>query len=191
MMEKKNGVRTFNPANRGDWRKWLKANHTSTDPVCLVIFHKKSKTPNITYDEAVEEALCFGWIDNKGMKRDGESMYLQVVPRKEKSNWSQPNKERAAKMIAEGLMTKAGQHFIDVAKKSGKWDSAVGADVIPADLQKAFDKKKKAFQNFQAFAPSSRRLIIQWIADAKRPETRKQRIEKTVTLAAQNIKAKP
>src|SRR5688572_6063823 len=115
LMEKKNGIRTFNPVNRNAWRKWLAANCTSTEPVCLILFHKKSKTPNITYDEAVEEALCFGWIDNKGMKRDEESMYLQFTPRKEKSNWSKPNRERAERMIQEGLMTKAGQMFIDLA----------------------------------------------------------------------------
>lgn len=147
-MEKINGIRTFNPANRSAWRKWLADNHTSTEPVCLVIFHKKSKTPNISYDEAVEEVLCFGWIDNKGMKRDQESMYLQLVPRKEKSNWSKLNRERAEKMMKEGLMTKAGQIFIDLAKKFGKWDAALETDVIPPDLQKAFAKKKKPFRIF-------------------------------------------
>ncbi len=190
-MEKKNGIRTFNPANRSAWRKWLATNYTSTEPVCLIVFHKKSKTPNIAYDEAVEEALCFGWIDNKGMKRDERSMYLQFTPRKAKSNWSKLNRERAEKMIQEGLMTEAGQLFIDTAKKSGKWNASVEADVIPPDLKKVFDKKKKAFQNFQSFPPSSRRLIIQWIIDAKKVETRQQRIKKTVALAAQNIKAKP
>jgi uncharacterized protein YdeI (YjbR/CyaY-like superfamily) len=189
-MEKKNGVRTFNPANRKAWRKWLTANHTSTEAVCLVVFHKNSATPNISYDEAVEEALCFGWIDNKGMKRDAESMYLQFCPRKEKSNWSKPNRERAERMIRQRLMKKAGQVFIDIAKKSGKWDESLQADVIPPDLQNLFDKKKKAIQHFQGFAPSTRRLIIQWILDAKKPETRRDRIEKTVMLAGQNIKAK-
>jgi uncharacterized protein YdeI (YjbR/CyaY-like superfamily) len=125
------------------------------------------------------------------MKRDEESMYLQFSPRKENSNWSKLNRERAEKMIQEGLMKKAGQVFIDIAKKSGKWDASLEADVIPPDLQKAFDKKKRAFQNFKSFAPSSQRLIIQWVTDAKKAETRQQRIEKTVALAAQNIKAKP
>lgn len=189
-MEKVNGIRTFNPANRNAWRKWLAKNYVSTEPVCLVVFHKKSKTPNIAYDEAVEEALCFGWIDNKGMKRDDESMYLQFCPRKETSNWSKLNKERAERMIQQGLMTDAGQVFIDVAKKNGKWNAADDADIIPPDLQKSFNKNKKALQNFQAFAPSSRRLIIQWITDAKKAETREQRVEKTVALAAQNVKAK-
>jgi uncharacterized protein YdeI (YjbR/CyaY-like superfamily) len=189
-MEKINGIRTFNPANRSAWRKWLAKNYASTEPVCLIVFHKKSKTPNIAYDEAVEEALCFGWIDNKGMKRDDESMYLQFCPRKEKSNWSKLNKERAERMIQQGLMTDAGQVFVDAAKKNGKWNAADEADAIPSDLQKSFNKNKKALKNFQLFAPSSRRLIIQWIMEAKKAETREQRVEKTVALAAQNIKAK-
>jgi uncharacterized protein YdeI (YjbR/CyaY-like superfamily) len=190
-MEKVNGIRTFKPANRSAWRKWLAANHTSTEPVCLVVFHKKSKTPNIAYDEAVEEALCFGWIDNKGMKRDVESMYLQFCPRKEKSNWSKLNRERAEKMMREGLMTDAGQAFIDIAKRSGKWNASLEADAIPPDLLKVFAKNKRAVQNFQSFPPSSRRLIIQWIKDAKKAETRERRIEEAVKLAAENIRAKP
>lgn len=190
-MEKINDIRTFNPANRSAWRNWLAANYGSTEPVCLVIFNKKSKTPNITYGEAVEEALCFGWIDNKGIKRDDESMYLQFCPRRENSNWSGPNRLRAINMIEQGLMTDAGQVFIDIAKSSGKWNASLEADVIPGDLQKAFNKNKKAFKHFRSFTPSAQRFIIFWILEAKRVETRQQRIEKTVSLAAKNIKAKP
>lgn len=87
-------------------------NHTSQEPVCLVIYHKGSKTPNITYHDAVEEALCFGWIDNKGLGRDDDSMYLQLGPRKEKSSWSLLNKERAKRMIKADLMTPAGREKI-------------------------------------------------------------------------------
>lgn len=190
-MEKVNGIRTFNPASRSAWRKWLAAHHTSVEPVCLILFRKNSKTPNISYDEAVEEALCFGWIDNKGMRRDDESSYLQFCPRKEKSNWSKLNIERAEKLMREGLMTKAGQVFIDIAKKSGKWNGGATADEVPPDLQKRFDKKKEAFRNFQSFPPFSRRMIIGWIKDSKKQETRQRRIERTVELAAQNIRARP
>jgi uncharacterized protein YdeI (YjbR/CyaY-like superfamily) len=190
-MEELNGVRTFNPANRSAWRKWLSKNYTSTDPVWVAIYHKGSEKPNLTYADVVEEALCFGWIDNRANKRDEESMYLRVVPRKEKSSWSKLNRERAERMIKEKLMTKAGQVFIDLAKKSGKWDAALESDVIPPDAKKAFAKKKKAFENFQAFAPFSKRMIVQWITEAKRPETRKARIDKTVELATKNIRAKP
>lgn len=121
--EKINGVRTFNPANRNEWRKWLHENHASGEPVLLVIYHKNSRTPNLTYNDAVEEALCFGWIDNKGLSRDDDSMYLQVGPRKEKSNWSLLNKERVKRVIKAGLMTPAGQALIDAAKKNGKWSA--------------------------------------------------------------------
>ncbi|HYG19231.1 MAG TPA: YdeI/OmpD-associated family protein [Ohtaekwangia sp.] len=190
-MEKVNGIRTFNPTNRKAWRKWLASHYTSSEAVAVVIYGKNSKTPNLTYGDAVEEALCYGWIDNKAMKRDGESMYLQFVPRREKSNWSKLNRDRAEKLIAQGLMRKAGQRFIDLAKSSGQWDAALETDIIPADLQKAFNKKKKAYQHFQAFPPSSRRMILQWIRNAKRPETRAVRIEKTVALAAENIKSRP
>lgn len=120
-IEKINNIRTFNPANREEWRTWLADNHASTDPVCLVIYHKNSKTPNLTYADAVEEALCFGWIDNKGLSRDDDSMYLQVGPRKERSNWSLLNKERVKRMVKAGLMTPAGQLLIDAAKENGKW----------------------------------------------------------------------
>lgn len=123
-VEKINGVQTFNPANRDEWRTWLREHHNSSDPVCLVIYHKASKTPNLTYNDAVEEALCFGWIDNKGLSRDHDSMYLQVGPRKEKSNWSLLNKERVKRMIKAGLMTPAGQALIDAAKKNGKWTAS-------------------------------------------------------------------
>ena len=190
-MEKINGIRVFNPSTRATWRNWLATNHSSTEPVCLVLFHKKSKTPNLTYGDAVEEALCFGWIDNKGMKRDSESMYLQFCPRKENSSWSKLNRDRATKLIRDGLMTPAGQVFIDLTKRKGKWENSDETDSVPPELQKAFERRKKAFLNFQAFPPSSQRLIIKWIMDAKKSETRKQRIEKTVELASKNIWAKP
>ena len=121
MAKKVNGIRTFKPQNRLAWRKWLIINHTSTEPVFLIVFHKKSKSPNISYDEAVEEALCFGWIDNKRMNRDDQSSYLQFCRRKEKSNWSKLNRERAERMMRDGLMTDAGMVLIDAAKKDRRW----------------------------------------------------------------------
>lgn len=121
MAEKVNGIRTFKPQNRLAWRKWLIKNHTSTEPVLLIVFHKESKTPNISYDDAVEEALCFGWIDNKRMNRDDQSSYLQLCRRKAKSSWSKLNRERAERMMREGLMTDAGMALIDAAKKDRRW----------------------------------------------------------------------
>jgi len=189
-MEKVNGTRTFNPANRMAWRKWLSAN-TSPEPVCVILYRKSSKKHNLTYADSVEEGLCFGWIDNRGWPRNKESSYLRFAPRKENSKWSKLNVSRATRLIRDGLMTKAGQTFIDIAKKTGAWIAARDADRIPPDLQAALHRNKKALKNFQTFPPFTRRMINQWILDAKRPETRNARIKKTVTLAAKNIRSRP
>ena len=189
-MEIVNDTRTFHPASRAAWRKWLSTNK-SREPVCVVLYRKKSKKHNLAYADAVEEGLCFGWIDNRSWPRDEESSYLRFAPRKENSKWSKLNVERVTRLIREGQMTKAGLVFVDIAKKTGAWTAASEADEPPADLKKAFSKNKKAYKNFQAFAPFAKRMINQWVLDAKRPETRGERIKKTVKLAAKNIRARP
>ena len=190
-MELKNNIKTFHAKTRKEWRAWLKKNHQSEKSVWLIIYHKQNKTPSVYYEEAVEEALCFGWIDSKGNKRDSGSFYLYFAQRKPKSNWSKPNKERVERMIEAGLMTETGQQMIDLAKKTGTWSALddVQNAVIPADLKALFTKNKTASKNFAAFPPSSKRGILEWILNAKRPETRDKRIKQTVELAAKNIKA--
>jgi len=191
MIELKNGIRTFHAKSRNEWRKWLEINNQSEKSVWLIIYHKDNRTKSVKYDEAVEEALCFGWVDSKPNKRDNESYYLFFAQRKPKSNWSKDNRLRAEKMIKAGLMTMNGQKLIDLAKQTGTWEALVDVQnsVIPADLQRLFDKNKSAYKNFQAFPPSSKRIILEWILNAKKPETRLKRIEETVDLAAKNIKA--
>src|SRR5688572_24652997 len=120
-METNNGVETFYAKTRKEWRKWLAKNCQSKKSVFLVIGHKNSKTKSVSYNESIEEALCFGWIDSKANKRDSESFYLQFTPRKPRSNWSKPNIVRVERMIEEGLMTEHGQRTIDIAKQTGKW----------------------------------------------------------------------
>lgn len=190
-MAPKSNTPSFHANTRKEWRKWLDKYSESEKFVWLIIYHKSSATKSVDYEEAVEEALCFGWIDSVRNKRDSESSYLYFAPRKPKGNWSTSNKERVARLIKDGLMTPRGQALIDLAKQTGTWDTLTDAQnaVIPDDLQKLFAKNKTAFKNFQAFSASSKRLILEWIATAKRPETRKQRIEQTVELAAKNIKA--
>jgi len=190
-MELHNNLPTFHARTRKEWRRWLEKKGASEKSVWLIIYHKASDTRSIYYDEAVEEALCFGWIDSVAHKRNKESKYQFFTHRKPKSNWSKINRERAERMIASGLMTPAGQKLIDLAKKTGTWEAMVDVHnmVIPPDLQKQFDRNKKALKNFQAFSPSSRRIILGWIHSAKKPETRKKRIEETVRLAKDNIKA--
>jgi uncharacterized protein YdeI (YjbR/CyaY-like superfamily) len=190
-MEAKNGTKAFYAKTRDEWRKWLAENCQSEKSVCLIVYHKKSKTPSVHFREAIEEAVCFGWVDSKANKRDDESFYLFFSQRNPKSSWGKVSKERAEKMIEEGLMTQHGQALVDLAKKAGTWEALADAHnaVIPDDLQKLFDTNKTAFKNFQAFSLSSKRIILEWILKAKKPETRQQRIVQTVELAENNIRA--
>jgi len=190
-METNNGIPAFYASTNEEWRNWLDEYGAREKAVCLILYHKKSKTPCIDYKESIEHALCFGWIDSKANKRDEESSYLQFTPRKPKSNWSNVNKERVARMIAQGLMRPGGQAMIDLAKANGSWEMLADAQnaIIPWDLQKMFDKNTLASENFQRFSPSSRRMILEWITKAKKEETREKRIVQTVELAAKNIKA--
>lgn len=116
------GIRAFYPTTVEEWREWLNQNCTNEKAVWLITYHKNSKMPGISYNEAIEQALCFGWIDSKAKKRDTESSYLKFTPRKPGSNWSKSNIERVRQLISHGLMTPHGQALIDIAKKSGKWN---------------------------------------------------------------------
>lgn len=155
------------------------------------MFRKETAVPSLTYEQAVEQALCFGWVDSKANKRDDQSFYLFFAKRNPKSKWSKPNRERIAKLITKKLMTPAGMEMVDLAKKTGTWDALqqVEESIIPEDLQAAFDKNKPALKNFMAFPPSSKKIILGWILDAKRPATREKRVGETVLLAAKNIRA--
>jgi uncharacterized protein YdeI (YjbR/CyaY-like superfamily) len=190
-MEVHSGIKAVAARSGKEWRKWLEKNHAREKCVWLIIYGKKSNKKSIYYDEAVEEALCFGWIDSKGNKRDEESYYLYFAPRNPKSKWSKINKKRVESLISRGLMTPAGLKMITLARETGTWDALTDIDniVVPDDLNEMLRKNKKAFEYFEAFPPSSRRIILEWISNAKRPETRQKRIRETVALAATNKRA--
>jgi uncharacterized protein YdeI (YjbR/CyaY-like superfamily) len=190
-MEKHKGFEAVIAKSRKVWRQWLVKNHKKEKFVWLIIFHKGCSTKSVYYAEAVEEALCFGWIDSKPNKRDKESSYLSFAKRSPKSKWSKINRERVQTLTKQGLIMPAGQEMIDLAKASGTWEAltVIDNETMPEDLQKKFDRNKTAFKNFKAFPPSSRKIILHWIAEAKRPETRKTRIDETVRLAKENIRA--
>jgi uncharacterized protein YdeI (YjbR/CyaY-like superfamily) len=120
-METNKGVEAFHAKTRLQWRKWLEKNCEKKQAVYLIIYHKKSKTKSVYQDEAVEEALCFGWIDSAKNKRDPESAYQKFSPRRPISNWSDINIKRAKRLIKDGFMTEAGQRAIKIAKDKGKW----------------------------------------------------------------------
>jgi uncharacterized protein YdeI (YjbR/CyaY-like superfamily) len=150
-----------------------------------------SSVASIRYPEAVEEALCFGWIDSRPNVRDGESYYLLFTQRSPKSKWSALNKRRVAALTRAGLMTSAGKAMITLAKRTGTWTALNASDkmIIPRDLAAAFKKNGAAKKNFDAFPPSAKKAILEWINSAKQPETRKRRVTETASLAAKNIRA--
>jgi uncharacterized protein YdeI (YjbR/CyaY-like superfamily) len=182
---------TFYARDRREWRAWLEQHHATARGVRLIYYKKESGKPCVIYIDAVEEALCFGWIDSKANTRDHESIVQLFTPRKAKSVWSKVNKQRIEKLMAQGLITPAGLARIEAARQNGSWDAlnAIDALTIPPDLEAALAANHTAQANFDAFPPSSKKIILFWIASAKRPETRAKRVEETVTLAAQNIRA--
>lgn len=186
------GIPAFHAADRDAWRAWLAANSEQCSAVWLVLTKQSSALPSVGYAEAVEEALCFGWVDSKTLRRDDESRYQRFSPRNPKSTWVRSNRERAERMIAEGRMTPPGQAAIDLAKRTGTWDilADVEEGIIPDDVQHALDAKPAAAANFATFPPSSRLQILAWIVTAKRPETRAKRIAETVDLAAEGKRAR-
>lgn len=190
-MEVKDGIKIFHAKTRKAWRSWLEKNHKKEKGVWLVMYRKESKVPYVNYNDAVEEALCFGWIDSIKKKRDDGSSVQFFSPRKAKSNWSKLNRERVSKLTKQGLMTPAGQAMIDLAKDTGSWTALEDIEniVIPPDLKKRFSRNVKALRNFDAFPPSSKKIILLWISNAKAPETRRKRIDETVALAKKNVRA--
>ncbi len=182
---------SIHPKTRSEWRRWLKENHTRAEGVWLISYKKGTGRPRLEYDEAVEEALCFGWIDSKPGRLDEERSMLWFAPRKPRTGWSRINKERVEKLIRAGLMTTAGLAKIQTAQEDGSWSAldAVEALQIPPDLARALAANPTAQSYFDAFPRSVKRAILEWISNAKKAETRARRIEETVRLAAQNIRA--
>jgi len=187
----KDGIKTFYAEDRTAWRAWLAENHTTETRVWLIIYRKQSGTPSVYYDDAVNEALCFGWIDSKPNKRDGESYYQFFSRRNPKSKWSGVNKRKVEELSAQGLMTEAGWAVIELAKQNGGWTALDEVEnlVIPEDLQAQFDATPGSQANFDGFSKSAKRGILDWISSAKQAETRAKRILETVTLAARGEKA--
>lgn len=175
---------------RAAWRRWLEKNHASTGSIWLVI-DKKTSGGTLSYDDVVEEGLCFGWIDSRTRPLDERSYMLLFSPRKPKSGWSRTNKERVQRLLAEGRMAPPGQAKIDAAKRDGSWSSldAIENLELPPDLAAAFEANATARSEFDRFTRTARKIILLWIASAKRPETRARRIEETVRLAAIGLRA--
>ena len=179
-------MRTIRAGDRAQWRAWLRANCESAGEVWLVIQHVRSATPSVRHDDAIEEALSFGWIDSLARKHDAESWCQRFSPRNPRGAWSNVNKALVEHLTAQGLMTPHGQAAIDLAKRTGAWWLLTDAQngVIPDDLREQLAANAVAAGDFDAFSPSTKRATLEWIAKAKRPETRQRRITQTVECAA-------
>lgn len=169
---------------RKAWRKWLEKNHAKKSCVWLVFYKKHTGKPSVPYEDAVEEALCFGWIDSRVKSVDQESYVQKFSKRKPTSTWSASNKKRVQKMIRLGKMTEAGLIVIEQAKRNGAWSRLEVIDklVVIPELKAALSRNKEAGEQFRRIPISQKKQFLWWIETAKREETRNKRIEKTIEL---------
>jgi uncharacterized protein YdeI (YjbR/CyaY-like superfamily) len=180
------------PADRADWRSWLAAHHAAPGGVWLVLPRRGAgRDVAFTYEDAVREALCFGWVDSTARALDDTRTMLWLAPRKPGSGWAGTNKRRVAELEAEGLMTEAGRRAVEAARADGSWSllDDVEAGVVPDDLAAALAAVPGAREAWDAFPPSARRVALAWVAQARRPETRLRRVSETARKAGRGERA--
>ncbi len=176
--------------DRETWRAWLARHHATDKSIWLILLKKGSGEPRLTLDEAVEEALCFGWIDGQLRRIDDRSHMIRFSPRKPGSVWAESNKARVEKLIAAGRMTEAGMAAVRAAKERGTWEagSPERLDHTPPDLAEALAAEPAALDRWRTWAQSHRRQYVYWVLEAKRPETRARRVGDVVRRAESGLK---
>ena len=182
----------FYPTSQKEWRQWLQENHASQQSVWLVYYKKETNKPTVSWSDAVDEALCFGWIDSKKISIDKETSRQFFSKRKAKSTWSKINKNKTERLIANGLMTKIGFESIEIAKQNGSWTVLDNVEelIIPNNLEKAFKANPGSKDFFLSLSKSTRKGMLQWIALAKQTETIQRRVNEIAELASQKLKPK-
>ena len=182
------GTRPLQLRTPAEWRRWLEAHH-DTETEALLFLSKKSVPDGVHYEEALEEALCFGWIDGKLRAHDARVFVQRFTPRRPDSIWSESNRRRVERLLRDGRMAAPGLAIVEAAKVRGTWDDAIRPSRVPrlpSDLRVALQANAKAWANFQAWGDSYRSACIRWVAGAKQPETRERHIRRVVLRAAQN-----
>lgn len=192
MVEKEKEIITICPASRQEWRAWLQKNHNSKQPAWLVYSKKQSGRPTISWSEAVDEALCFGWIDSLKKTIDDDTFMQFFCKRKPNSTWSKINKAKVQLLIDKGLMMQAGYESIELAKQNGSWTVLDGVEelTIPEDLAKAFKTRPGSQDFFLSLSRSVKKGMLQWLVLAKQQTTRQKRISEIAELAAKKLKPK-
>jgi uncharacterized protein YdeI (YjbR/CyaY-like superfamily) len=178
----------FYARNRHEWHQWLSENHNTSPGVWLIYYKKNNTQKSVEYEDAVQEALIFGWIDSKVNALD-EERYMQVfTPRKQGSTWSKLNKNRIERLIEKKLMKPAGLKKVNAAKKDGSWTFLDDIEdlIVPEDLKKTLNKNITAIENFNSFNDSHKKQILYWVASAKMRKTRKRRIKMIFEAALEN-----
>lgn len=185
----KKEIKSITPLNQQEWREWLEQNHLIEDSIWLIVFKKSSKTPTITWSDAVDEALCFGWIDSVKKSIDSERYMQHYGKRKGNSIWSKINKDKVAHLSEQDLIFPAGIEIIEKAKQNGNWSllNDVEKLIIPNDLEEVFKiyPSSKAF--FLSLSKSVRKGLLTWIIMAKRAETREKRVKEVAEKAGDNL----
>ena len=175
--------KTLYVTSREEWRRWLRKHHRSESGLWLIFYKKHSGRPRLPYEHAIEEALCFGWIDSIVKRIDDEKFALKFTPRRDTSNWSTANIRRARKLIGEGRMTRAGLAKVDAAAIGKGRSGHAGRRVdIPAEIEQALASHPKAWNRFRSLTASRQRAYLRLITDAKKPETRQRRVREAITL---------
>ncbi len=185
-------METLKPVDRGAWRAWLKENHLTSEGIWLIVSKKHSGEGGVLLADAVEEALCFGWIDGRLKTVDEKCFKLHMSRRKPASIWSKINKQRVERLSARGLMSPSGLAVVKAAKKDGSWNKLDAIDELrfSDDFEKALAANQLAKDNFLSFSNSAKRAILWWIESVKKPENRLKRIERAVA-AAEKGRADP
>lgn len=190
-MQKKE-IETFYPTNRQEWRQWLLENHNKKQSIWLVHYNKKSNMPSVSWSDAVDEALCFGWIDSTRKSLDNDMFIQFFTKRKPTSVWSKINKEKIERLKQEGLLMPAGLESISIAQQNGTWNILDDVEEleISEDLEMEFNTREGSKEYFLSLSKSVRKSMLQWIKLAKRPETRQKRIVELVEHANRKIRPK-
>lgn len=185
----KKEIETFYPRGQEEWRDWLEKNHVEEQSIWVIFYKTATKIPSLSWSNAVDEALCFGWIDSTKRTIDEKSYMQYFSKRKPNSNWSKINKEKIEQLTQDGKMTKAGFASVETAKENGSWTllDDVEALIVPKDLNEALVKLKGACDHFDAFSKSTKKILLYWVISAKRAETRQKRILEIAQNAEENL----
>lgn len=185
-------IEEYCPSDKQDWRKWLELNHKKKEAVWLIFYKKTSSNFNLSWSDSVDEALCFGWIDSVKKTIDSEKYRQYFSKRKANSTWSKINKDKVDYLKSENLMQEAGYKIIEIAKKNGSWSNLdeVEALVIPEDLKKEFNKRVGSLEYYESLSKSVKKILLAWVALAKRAETRQKRVIEIAENASKKLKPK-